>query len=94
MTYLLAELDDAIDGAIVNPYLSQALEGLRVHLARVRRLARDDAARLRQAAVEHAAIAGAIAEGDPQLAAAAKAVHLSNSLNHIRTNYPKEAIDG
>lgn len=91
---LVAELDEAIDEAVGNDYLSQALEGLRVHLARVRRLAKDDAARLRQAAVEHASIAGAIADGDPQLAAAATAVHLSNSLKHIRSTQAKEATHG
>ncbi|WP_415856206.1 GntR family transcriptional regulator [Sinomonas sp. G460-2] len=95
---LSAELDSAIDGAIANSYLSQALEGLRVHLARVRRLAKDDAARLRQAAVEHASIAGAIAEGNAPLAAAATAVHLNNSLNHIKatqhTSEHREAIHG
>lgn len=82
---LASELDAAIDEAISNGYLTQSLAGLRVHLARVRRLARDDAARLRQAAVEHATIAGAIAERDAPLALAATAVHLSNSLNHIRS---------
>lgn len=82
---MAAELDEIIDGAIANSYLSQALDGLRVHLARVRRLAKDDAARLRQAAIEHAGIAGAIADGNATLAAAATAVHLSNSLNHIKS---------
>ena len=82
---LAAELDAAIDTAIGNSYLTQSLEGLRVHLTRVRRLAKDDAARLRQAASEHAAIAGAIAEGNAHLAAAATAIHLNNSLNHIKS---------
>ncbi|MCH6470821.1 GntR family transcriptional regulator [Sinomonas terrae] len=91
---LAADLDAAIDEAIANSYLSQALGGLRVHLARVRRLAKDDAARLRQAAVEHATIAGAIADRNAPLASAATAVHLSNSLTHIRRNYPKEAAHG
>ncbi|BCT75857.1 GntR family transcriptional regulator [Sinomonas cyclohexanicum] len=81
---LAAELDAAINDAIGNSYLTQSLEGLRVHLTRVRRLAKDDAARLRQAATEHAAIAGAIADGNAHLAAAATAVHLNNSLNHIK----------
>ena len=88
---LAAELDAEVDAAIANSYLSQALAGLRVHLARVRRLAKDDGARLRQAAVEHAAIAGAIAEGNPQLAAAATAVHLSSSLQHIKSTYDQPA---
>ncbi|MDQ4500705.1 GntR family transcriptional regulator [Sinomonas sp. ASV322] len=87
---LAAELDAAIDEAVANSFLSQALDGLRVHLARVRRLAKDDAARLRQAAVEHAAIASAIADGNAPLASAATAVHLNNSLNHIKStqNHP------
>ncbi|MCH6470725.1 GntR family transcriptional regulator [Sinomonas terrae] len=91
---LASELDAAIGAAISNSFLSQSRRRLGVHLARARRIARDDVPRLRQAAVEHATIAGAIAGGDAPLAAAATAVHLSNSLNHIRTNYPKEAIDG
>ncbi|MDQ4489846.1 GntR family transcriptional regulator [Sinomonas sp. ASV486] len=82
---LAAELDAEIDAAIGNSYLTQSLEGLRVHLTRVRRLAKDDAARLRQAASEHAAIAGAIADGNAHLAAAATAIHLNNSLNHIKS---------
>lgn len=85
---LAAELDAAIDDSIANSYLAQSLEGLRVHLTRVRRLAKDDAARLRQAASEHAAIAGAIADGNAHLAAAATAVHLSNSLHHIKNTHP------
>lgn len=84
---LAAELDAAIDAAVGNSYLAQSLEGLRVHLTRVRRLAKDDAARLRQAASEHAAIAAAIADGNAHLAAAATAVHLSNSLNHIKSTH-------
>ncbi|WP_077489587.1 GntR family transcriptional regulator [Sinomonas mesophila] len=97
---LAAELDAEVDAAIANSYLSQALASLRVHLARVRRLAKDDGARLRQAAVEHAAIAGAIADGNPQLAAAATAVHLSSSLQHIKATHsdttppPGEASHG
>ncbi len=82
---LASELDAAIDEAIANGYLAQSLGALRVHLARVRRLAKDDAARLRQAAVEHATIAGAIADRNAPLASAATVVHLSNSLNHIRS---------
>lgn len=82
---LASELDAAIDEAVSNAYLAESLRALRVHLARVRRLAKDDAARLRQAAVEHATIAGAIADGNAPLASAATAVHLSNSLNHIRS---------
>ena len=54
-----------MDAAVGNPYLTQALKNLRVHLVRVRRLAKDNPARLRDAAGEHAAIALAIADGNP-----------------------------
>ena len=67
----MGRLDEAIDAAISNSYLAQAMRGLRVHLVRVRRLAADDAARLTAAAAEHAAIAEAIAAGNPRLAEAA-----------------------
>ena len=43
---LVGRLDAAIDAAISNAYLAQAMRSLRVHLVRVRRLAADDAARL------------------------------------------------
>ncbi|NUP73668.1 MAG: GntR family transcriptional regulator [Sinomonas sp.] len=90
---LATELDHAIDASIANSYLAQALAGLRVHLARVRRLAKDDPPRLRQAAVEHASIAGAIAQGNAPLAAAATAVHLNNSLNHIKSTQIHPSVD-
>lgn len=82
---LVARLDTAIDAAAANPYLTQALGNVRLHLARVRRLAKDNPARLRETASEHATIAGAIASGDPALAAAATAVHLHKSLEHFST---------
>lgn len=83
---LATELDQAIDHAIGNPYLEQALRSLRVHLARVRRLAQDDPDRLRTSAGEHAQIASAIAARNPQLAAAATLLHLHHSLEHIKNH--------
>lgn len=89
---LSGELDAAIDDSAANPYLGQALNGLRVHLARLRRLSHDDPQRLRASAREHAQLARSIASGDPALAAAATLLHLHNSLDHIRTHaLPKEA---
>ena len=83
--YLLVErLDSAIDAASANSYLAQAMRGLRVHLVRIRRLAADDATRLTAAAAEHAAIAEAIALGNPRLAQAATTLHLHRSLSHIK----------
>ncbi|MEE1622544.1 GntR family transcriptional regulator [Zafaria sp. Z1313] len=83
---LAAALDEALDEAAANPYLLQALRALRVHLARLRRLAFDDPARLRASAHEHAVIARAVAAGDPELAASATHLHLHHSLDHIKTH--------
>lgn len=84
---LIGRLDEAIDEATANSYLVQAISGLRVHLARVRRLAADDDARLIAAANEHAAIAEAIADRNPRLAEAATTVHLHRSLSHIKATH-------
>jgi len=84
---LVARLDAAIDSAVANTYLAQAMRGLRVHLVRVRRLAADDAVRLSTAAAEHAAIAEAIADRNPRLAHAATTVHLHRSLSHIKATH-------
>ncbi|WP_159707750.1 GntR family transcriptional regulator [Arthrobacter sp. 18067] len=85
---LVGRLDDAIDAAISNAYLANAMRGLRVHLVRVRRLAADDAARLHAAAAEHAAIAEAIAASNPRLAEAATTLHLHRSLTHVKAAHP------
>lgn len=84
---LVGRLDEAIDEAISNSYLVQAMRSLRVHLVRVRRLAADDAERLQAAAVEHAAIAEAIASGNPRLAEAATTLHLHRSLSHVKATH-------
>lgn len=80
---LVERFDLAVDAAIDNPYLVAALASSRTHLARVRRLARDNPARLTAAATEHLTIARAIADGDADLAAHATHVHLHNSLRNI-----------
>ncbi|MBT2512030.1 GntR family transcriptional regulator [Arthrobacter sp. ISL-30] len=87
---LVNQLDDALDAAITNSYLAQAMRSLRVHLVRVRRLASDDVARLCAAAAEHAAIAEAIAAGNSRLAEAATTVHLHRSLSHIKATHREE----
>lgn len=84
---LVGRLDTAIDAAISNSYLAQAMRSLRVHLVRVRRLAADDSTRLAAAAAEHAAIAEAIAAGNPRLAEAATIVHLHRSLSHVKATH-------
>jgi DNA-binding GntR family transcriptional regulator len=90
---LVGRLDAAVDHAAANTYLRQAMANLRVHLVRIRRLARDNPARLLASAAEHANIAGAIADGDSQVAAAATRIHLHQSLEHFKTTDPKNRTD-
>ncbi|GAB3621188.1 GntR family transcriptional regulator [Glutamicibacter endophyticus] len=83
---LVADLDARIDAAAANHYLTGALRSLRVHLQRVRRMAKDHLPRLTESAREHEAIARAIASGDDTLAAASTTVHLHRSLTHISSH--------
>lgn len=83
---LTQELDSAVDSTCGNTYLADTLRGVRVHLTRLRRLSRHSPARLAETAREHAAIARAIADGNPELAAAATVVHLQQALAHLRTD--------
>lgn len=80
---LVARLDQEIDDAARNPYLLQARKPIRTHLARVRRLARDNPLRLLASAREHEQIALALGAGNAELAEAAMRVHLHNSLQHL-----------
>ncbi|MBT2515625.1 GntR family transcriptional regulator [Arthrobacter sp. ISL-30] len=93
---VVSKLDEAIEAAICNSYLAQTLHSLRVHMVRVRRLAADDAARLKAAAAEHAAIVEAIAGGHPRLAEAATTLHLHHSLSHIKATHssPRRSTNG
>ncbi|SBS72437.1 GntR domain protein [uncultured Microbacterium sp.] len=80
---LIARFDQALDGAVANDYLTGALRNVRTHLVRVRRLARDNPARLAASVGEHRLIASAIAARDADLAAHATHVHLHNALVSI-----------
>lgn len=80
---LIAEFDAAVDAAVDNAYLTAALRSIRTHLARARRLARDNQARLEASVAEHTLIASAIAAGDGSLAAHATHVHLHHALTSI-----------
>ena len=77
---LVRRFDEAVDDAVGNPYLVTALRGLRTHLARIRRHAKDDPGRLRGAAAEHLTIVQAIIAHDAELAAHATHVHLHRAL--------------
>ncbi|MFE5408899.1 GntR family transcriptional regulator [Microbacterium sp. NPDC056569] len=80
---LIADFDLALDAAVANDYLTAALRTVRTHLVRVRRLARDNPARLAASVAEHRLIATAIAARDADLAAHATHVHLHNALHSI-----------
>lgn len=80
---LIERFDAALDAAVDNAYLSAALRTIRTHLVRVRRLARENPARLSASVGEHALIAHAIAAQDADLAAHATHVHLHNALTSI-----------
>ncbi|MEO6943861.1 MAG: GntR family transcriptional regulator [Lacisediminihabitans sp.] len=85
---LVRRFDEALDDAVANPYLVTAMRGLRTHLVRIRRHAKDDAARLRSAAAEHLMIVQAIIARDPELAAHATHVHLYRALeNALATSH-------
>lgn len=80
---LISRFDAALDAAVANDYLTSALRVVRTHLARARRLARDNRERLLASAAEHRLIAEAIASGDAELAAHATHVHLHHALRAI-----------
>jgi len=80
---LIDEFDAAIDAAVDNAFLVGALDTVRTHLARIRRVARGNPVRLRQAAAEHLLILDAIIDGDAALAAHATHVHLHLSLASV-----------
>ena len=80
---MTAELDSRLDEAAANPYLVSTLRTLRLHLARLRRLAADDPARLAASAAEHADIANAVGSGAADLAEATTRVHLHHAFHHL-----------
>ena len=80
---LISRLDDATDRGANNPYLLDALAGLRGHLQRLRQIARRRPTRMLETASEHLAICAAICDGDEAQAAQATAVHINNSLRNI-----------
>ena len=80
------KFDEAIDSAVDNAYLVAALENSRVHLSRIRRMAKDNPARLHESAIETLLIIQAIIDGDAALAAHATHVHLHKSLTNIRAS--------
>jgi DNA-binding GntR family transcriptional regulator len=80
---LVAEFDAALDAALGNPVYRGALDGVRLHLARARRIATANPERLVRSAEEHRLICTAIRDADAALAASATTVHLKASLTTI-----------
>lgn len=91
---LIRQFDEAIDVATDNSYLVDALNVVRLHVARVRRRAAASRERLAASAEEHALIADAIAAGDEALAAHAVHVHLHRSRSHFRAALGEDAVAG
>ncbi|WP_344341734.1 GntR family transcriptional regulator [Agrococcus versicolor] len=89
----VAELDAAIEAAVANAFLARALQPIRAHLGRIRRLASDRPERLRASAAEHALIARAIAAGDGDLAAHATHVHLHHALASVELALAPDSPD-
>ncbi|GAA1541865.1 DNA-binding GntR family transcriptional regulator [Microbacterium ginsengiterrae] len=87
---LIARFDQAVDAAVDNDYISSALRTVRTHLVRVRRMSRDNRARLAASVAEHRLIAEALAERDGDLAAHATHVHLRNALSSILDSLPSD----
>jgi len=87
----IERFDRAIDDAVGNPAFRTALDGVRTHLVRARRMAADNPARLLRAADEHRLICEAIRDGDEALAASATAVHLRASLTAILATLDERA---
>lgn len=80
---LVTEFDAALDHALGNAVYRGALDGVRLHLARARRIATANPERLVRSAEEHRLICTAIRDGDAALAASATTVHLNASLTTI-----------
>lgn len=80
---LVADFDAALDAALGNAVYRGALDGVRLHLARARRIATANPERLVRSAEEHRLICAAIRDGDAALAASATTVHLKASLTTI-----------
>lgn len=91
---LVAEFDAALDVALGNAVYRGALDGVRLHLARARRIATANPERLVRSAEEHRLICTAIRDGDAALAASATTVHLKASLTTILDTLASREVAG
>lgn len=79
---LIGRLDHAVDAAVSNEYLISFLRVVRMHLVRVRRMAKTNPDRLVESVGEHRLIAEALMNRDANLAVHATHVHLHNALTN------------
>lgn len=89
---LISRFDRAVDDAVANDYITAALRTVRTHLVRVRKMARDNPARLAESVAEHRLIARALAARDGELAAHATHVHLQNALSSILESLTADTV--
>lgn len=80
---LITRFDNAIAEGTGNQYLTSALQELRAHLYRLRRIARSRPNRMVATTDEHLAICTAICEGDEAQAAAETSIHIHNSFKNM-----------
>ncbi|WP_336659854.1 GntR family transcriptional regulator [Leucobacter sp. USHLN153] len=76
---LIERFDQALDSAVTNEYLISFLRVVRMHLVRVRRMAKTNLERLVESVGEHRLIAEALSKRDADLAVHATHVHLYNA---------------
>lgn len=88
------KFDAAIDDSVRNSYLVVSLRNVRIHLSRVRRLARHNPDRLIESFKETLLIIEAIIAGNPSLASHASHVHLHKSFAHIKLAIRDQSLNG
>ena len=84
---IVERLDEAMTEAAASVYLGRAMDGVRLHLRRLRRVSRDNPPRLAQSTSEHLLVVRAVLDRDETLAVSATTVHLKSSLAHILSTY-------
>ncbi|MEU0688547.1 GntR family transcriptional regulator [Streptomyces uncialis] len=90
---LIRRFDEAVNEATDNSFLVDAMENLRIHVLRLRRMAGHSQRRLEASASEHSLIARAISRRDAALSAHATHVHLNNSVEHFRQSWRPAETD-
>lgn len=91
-TALSRRFDSVLSAGTQNQYMASALEGVRGHAMRLRRIATRDIDRMREANAEHIAVCAAICEHHDVEAAEVVSLHLRNSLHNILKTLMEDAV--